>query len=151
MLGLSSGRLVLSRGPVGLLEIRGPDPLAFLDVSQTPSPYAGLGNLRDRVRAGLWPDRLLGSGPKGALYTSSRLEGRVRRIDTEVTWQQSSASIGAPVRQAVVDPRSGSVYGVNRCGLFELIVPSTFPWDSTGDVESEVQAPEPVAPPPVEG
>jgi len=41
----------------------------------------------------------------------------------------------------VVDPESGTLFGVNRCGLFTLRISSIFPWESTGDVEGAALEP----------
>jgi hypothetical protein len=36
--------------------------------------------------------------------------------------------VGAPPIQVVVDSPSQTLYGVNRCGVFEARLKSTFPW-----------------------
>ncbi len=135
------GRLVVARGPTGVVEFRGPKAVieGWPDWFPRPDePGAGelaLRTVLDRVRAGLWPGRVDWVGTKRAAYVTSPIDGRVRMVDAEVGWHQHAEHLGAPPRQVVVDPGSGTLYGVNRCGVFEVRIASTFPWSSTGDVE----------------
>lgn len=150
----SSAGLLIAGGPTGQVEIRGADPLWTFGVDD---PGAGVGeagraalrNTVDRVRVPGWPSSLAWSPYHSAVWVTSLTSGEVTLLDPEVTWHQKTASIGAPARKIVVDPDSGSLFGVNRCGLFELRVRSIFPWESTGDVEPPTEsAPAPGEPSP---
>ncbi|MEE2829387.1 MAG: hypothetical protein VX498_09375 [Myxococcota bacterium] len=141
---LSPVGLLIARGPVGQLELRGGDPLSKLLAPESqPSPREdtrrGLRNVLERVRVGRWPDKLAWSGSQSAVYVTSSAEGRVYLVDPQVGWHQASVRVGAPPRQIVADSDSGRLFGVNRCGLFEVWIPSVFPWESTGDVEEAGQ------------
>jgi hypothetical protein len=107
-------------GPAGHVEIR--DPVA---------PH----RRRDSQRVGIWPDFAAFSSQQEAVYVASSLDGRVFLMDPVVPWQQVLARTGAPARRLLVDGPSGTLYGANRCGVFELRIRSTFPWESSGDVE----------------
>ena len=61
-----------------------------------------------------------------------------RNFDLEVSWHQASVGVGAVPRQVVVDSPSQTLFGVNRCGVFEARIKSTFPW-------RDVPPPPPVA------
>jgi len=122
----------VGRGPAGHVQVRGQvagpwgrDPV-FLDTAEGAS--TALGSLVDTVRVGTWPGRPLGIGEGAAVYVPSPVDARATRVDLEVPWHQVSVPLGGPIRQAVVDSASESLYGVTRCGLFELRIPSTFPW-----------------------
>ncbi len=135
--GLAQGpfQLLVSRGPVGQVEIRGvrasagSESVGSLGLAET--------EVQDRVRVGAWPGKVSWSGWQKSFYVTSPVGGRAWLVDPEVTWHQASALLGSPPRQVVVDPSSGTLFGVNRCGLFEVRLRSTFPWRSTGDVEEE--------------
>jgi len=146
------GRLVVARGPAGQIELRGPKPTipGWPEWFPSPdSPEAGDAALRtvlQRVRAGVWPGRVDWVGAQRAVYVTSPIDATVRMVDAEVGWHQHAEQLGAPPRQVVVDPGSGTLYGVNRCGVFEVRIASTFPWSSSGDVESVPDTPTPAAP-----
>ena len=137
---LTPGGLVLARGPVGQIEVRGEDPLWTVGLGAPRS--TGLERQRDearhvldRVRVPGWPAGLVWSPHHAALWVTSRNSGDISLVDTQVTWHRKTVQVGPPPRRVVVDPGSGSLFGVNRCGLFSLRIPSIFPWESTGDVE----------------
>lgn len=137
--GLEQGpnHLFVARGPAGQVEVRGAGP-TIPGRQETPSvrDRALIRRTLDRVRVGAWPGAVHYSAWQSSIYVTSPLDGRVWLVDPEVTWHSESARVGAPPRQVVVDATSGTLYGVNRCGLFEVRIKSTFPWRSTGDEES---------------
>ena len=133
--GLGQGPmwLFVARGPAGQLEVRGAPATPG---EGTPSePSALLRTTLDRSRVGGWPGRPLWSGWQESVYVASPVDGRIHLVDPVVTWHRESAQVGGPPVQVVVDGTSGTLYGVNRCGVFEVRIRSTFPWRSTGDVE----------------
>ena len=127
------GRFAIARGPAGHLELRGlPIPVPTLPSPPPEGPArtrAMLDYRIDSVRVGTWPSQSAYVVPQKALYVWSELDPFVTLVDPAVTWHQSVASIGAPPRQVVVDPGSGTLYGGNRCGVFAVRVPTTFPWE----------------------
>jgi hypothetical protein len=88
---------------------------------------------------------MLWSPHHAALWVTSRNSGDISLVDTQVTWHRKTVQVGPPPRAAVVDAGSGTLFGVNRCGLFTLRIPSIFPWESTGDVEGAALDPPPEA------
>ena len=136
-LGQGPTNLFVARGPAGQVEVRGAGP-AIPGRDETPAARdrALIARTLDRVRVGAWPGAVHYSDWQASVYVTSPVGGRVWLVDPVVTWHQESALVGAPPRQVVVDATSGTLYGVNRCGLFEVRIKSTFPWRSTGDVES---------------
>ncbi len=136
---LAGPDLAIGRGPVGQLEIRGierlrPDEARAPETESAEASdwLAALAEVRDRVRVGAWPSRPLWSHAQRSLYVPSPVEGKIWLVDPEVTWHRRAAHIGSPPRQVVVDGPSGTLYGVNRCGAFEVRIRSTFPWDDVG-------------------
>lgn len=138
--GQSPRQLLLGRGPAGQLEVRGSRP------SITGGPAASVGAAirtpLDRVRVGVWPGTPHYAALQDAAYVTSPVDGRIWLVDPQVTWHQTAAVIGPPPRQAIVDSASGTLYGVHRCGLFQVRIRSVFPWRSTGDVEDDEKATE---------
>jgi hypothetical protein len=126
-------RFAVLRGPAGHVEFRGlPETLPSL--YEPPSDPAErrramLRTVRDSVRVGTWPTDAAYVLPQKAMYVWSDLDPFVTLVDPRVTWHQVAASVGAPLRQVVVDPGSGTLYGANRCGVFSLRIASTFPWE----------------------
>ena len=114
----SEGGIFVARGPLSRVEVRG-----------------SLGNIRDSARVPGWPADIAWSERKKALWVTSATSGQVSLVDNEVTWHRRSFSLGPRVKEMVPDPDSGRLFGLNRCGLFELRIDSIFPWESTGDVE----------------
>jgi hypothetical protein len=96
----------------------------------------------DRVRVGIWPGTPHYSALQDAVYVTSPIDGRIWLVDPTVTWHQASVRLGPPPRQAIVDAASGTLYGVHRCGLFQVRMGSVFPWRSTGDLEAHETATE---------
>jgi hypothetical protein len=134
-------RLVVAHGPSGQISLRGAPPripgrpggdpdLAGLDALKRD-----VGHVLDRARVGNWPSEVHWSIADRSVYVTSAVDARVTLVDAEVPWHQADAPLGAPPRQVVLDSPSGTLYGVNRCGVFEVRILSTFPWASTGDVE----------------
>ena len=137
--GLGEGplNLFVARGPAGQIEVRGAGPqIPGRDEEPADRDRALLRRVLDRTRVGVWPGAVGYSDWQASVYVTSPVDGRVHLVDPVVTWHQESALVGAPPRQVVVDATSGTLYGVNRCGLFEVRIKSTFPWRSTGDEES---------------
>jgi len=126
----------VGRGPAGHLQVRGrplgPGGREPVLVDTPEGASAALGDLLDSVRVPTWPGRPLPIGDAPSVYVTSPVDGRATRVDLEVPWHQVSVALGSPVRQAVVDGGSETLYGVNRCGLFELRISSTFPWRDLG-------------------
>jgi hypothetical protein len=147
---VTPGGLVLARGPLGQVEVRGEDPLWTLGVGAPESSGADrkadeARHVLNRARIPGWPDRMLWSPHHAALWVTSRNSGDISLVDTQVTWHRKTVQVGPPPRAAVVDAGSGTLFGVNRCGLFTLRIPSIFPWESTGDVEGAALDPPPEA------
>jgi hypothetical protein len=137
--GQTPRQLLIARGPAGQLEIRGSRPRfggAVADVS------AAMRTALDRVRVGIWPGTPHYSALQDAVYVTSPIDGRIWLVDPTVTWHQASVRLGPPPRQAIVDAASGTLYGVHRCGLFQVRMGSVFPWRSTGDLEAHETATE---------
>ena len=128
-------------GPVWLGPYSGPVRSAEGEIFVARGPLArvgvrsGLGDIRDSARVPGWPAEIVWNARKRAIWVASATSGRVSLVDHEVTWHRRSFSVGPRVKEMVPDPDSGSLFGINRCGLFELRVDSIFPWESTGDVE----------------
>ena len=136
-LGEAPSNLFVARGPAGQVEVRGAGPV--IPGREEPPEVrdrALITRVLDRTRVGTWPARVHHSAWQSSVYVTSPLDGRVWLVDPVVTWHAESARVGAPPRQVVVDGSSGTLYGVNRCGLFEVRIKSTFPWRSTGDEEA---------------
>ncbi len=138
--GQSPARLLVGRGPAGHLELRGAGPP--IGNASAPSPAAAIRRHLDRVRVGTWPGTPHYSRLQEAVYVTSPVDGRIHLVDPVVTWHQASVVVGPPPRQVVVDGPSGTLYGVNRCGVFEVRIRSVFPWRSSGDVEDHEKATE---------
>ncbi len=134
-------RLVVAHGPAGQISLRGAPPTIPGHPDTSPPPQGvdalrrDINNVLDRVRVGNWPSHVHWSVANRSVYVTSEVDARVTLVDGEVPWHQASAPLGAPPRQVVLDSPSGTLYGVNRCGVFEVRIPTTFPWASTGDVE----------------
>ncbi len=126
-------RFVVLRGPAGQIELRGlPETIPTLYAPPTDPAErtrAMLRTVRDSVRVGVWPTDAAYVIPQEAIYVWSNLDPFVTLVDPEVTWHQTGVSIGAPPRQVVVDPGSGTLYGASRCGVFSLRIATTFPWE----------------------
>ena len=143
--------LLVAGGPSGRLEVRALDPLDSAlnprpeETSQERSARA-FDHVVERASLGVWAEDLVWNDHQSAVYVTSAHDGRIVLVDPEVTWHRKTVSVGAPPSRVVVDPQSGSLFGVNRCGLFELRIPSLFPWESTGDVEVETTPTPTVAP-----
>lgn len=144
-------RLLVARGPAGQVEFRGARP--HIEARDGPAPAglpalrAALSTVRDRARVGTWPGDVLWAEGMRSAYVTSPVDGRVRLVDGDVTWHQWEAMLGAPARQVVLDSASGTLYGANRCGVFEVRIPTTFPWSSPGDIEENSVAPGATEPP----
>ena len=127
------GRFVVPRGPAGHVELRGlPEVIPSLYTAPTDRAQRAaemLATVRDSVRVGVWPTAAAYSVKQKAVYVWSDVDPFVTLVDHEVSWHQGAAAIGAPPRQVVVDPGSGTLYGANRCGIFAVRVASTFPWE----------------------
>lgn len=137
-LGQGPESLFVARGPTGQVEVRGAGPpIPGREEERAVRDRALLHRIQDRARVGAWPGTVAFSAWQQALYVASPVDGRIWLVDPLVTWQAKSTRIGAPPRQVVIDPASGTLYGVNRCGVFEVRIKSTFPWGSTGDVEPD--------------
>jgi len=123
---------VVSRGPAGHIELRGRTPSVEyqrpLDLDTEEGALEALGSLWDSVRVGHWPGRPLWIAGHNSAYVASPFDARIWRVDLEVSWHQDSVSVGAPPVHVVVDSPSETLYGVNRCGVFEVRIKSTFPW-----------------------
>jgi len=126
-------RFVVPRGPAGHVELRGlPETIPTVYAPPTDPAHrtrAMLRTVRDSVRVGVWPTAAAYVVPQQAIYVWSDLDPFVTLVDPEVTWHQTAVSVGAPPRQVVVDPGSGTLYGANRCGVFSLRIATTFPWE----------------------
>lgn len=149
---ITPGGLLLARGPIGQIEVRGEDPLWTVGIGAPESTGAKrrgdeAQHVLDRVRVPGWPDQLLWSPHHAALWVTSRNSGEISLVDTQVTWHRQTVNVGPPPSRVVVDLESGTLFGVNRCGLFTLRIPSIFPWESTGDVEGAALEPAPVVVP----
>jgi hypothetical protein len=122
----------VARGPTGHLELRGRAPTVEyqtpLDLDTEEGALEALGSRWDSVRVGHWPGRPLWIEGESSAYVPSPFDARIWRVDLEVSWHQSSVAVGAPPIQVVVDSPSQTLYGVNRCGVFEARLRSTFPW-----------------------
>jgi len=122
----------VSRGPAGHLEFRGRAPTVEyqypLDLNTPEGALEALGSIWDTVRVGHWPGRPLWIEGQSSAYLASPIDARIWRVDLEVSWHQSSLAVGAPPLQVVLDSPSETLYGVNRCGVFEARIKSTFPW-----------------------
>jgi hypothetical protein len=122
----------VGRGPAGQLEFRGRAPAVEyqypLDLNTGEGAMEALGTRFDSVRVGRWPDRPIWIEGENSVYVSSPVDARVWRVDLEVSWHQSSVAVGGVPRQIVVDSPSQTLFGVNRCGVFEARLKSTFPW-----------------------
>ena len=134
-------RLVVAHGPAGQLSFRGAPPLVKGRPGASPEPTGlealsrDVRHVLDRARVGNWPSEAHWSIANRSVYVTSDVDARVTLVDGEVPWHQHHAPLGAPPRQVVLDGPSGTLYGVNRCGVFEVRIPTTFPWASTGDIE----------------
>ena len=122
----------VGRGPAGQLEFRGRAPAVEyqypLDLDTSEGAMEALGTRFDSVRVGRWPGRPLWIDGGKSVYVSSPVDARIWRVDLEVSWHQSSVAVGGAPRQVVVDSPSQTLFGVNRCGVFEARLTSTFPW-----------------------
>lgn len=122
----------VGRGPAGQLEFRGRAPAVEyqypLDLDTGEGAMEALGTRFDSVRVGRWPGRPIWIDGENSVYASSPVDARVWRVDLEVSWHQSSVAVGGVPRQVVVDSPSQTLFGVNRCGVFEARLKSTFPW-----------------------
>ena len=139
-LEVGPGRYVVARGPLGLIEIRtagvrlpGIPGLEPPPLGPGGLPRGALERVTDRGRVSHWADRPQLAIPQHGVWVSSPVEGRVTLIDTEVTWLSATFHVGAPVRAMVSDPGSGTLFGVNRCGAFEIRVPAIDPWAAVAD------------------
>lgn len=140
-------RLVVAHGPAGQISLRGGPAVVPGRPGGRPEP-TGLAALRrdvrhvlGRARVGNWPSEVHWSIANRSVYVTSEVDARVTLVDGEVPWHQHHAPLGAPPRQVVLDSPSGTLYGVNRCGVFEVRIPTTFPWASTGDIEGADKEP----------
>lgn len=147
-------RLVVAHGPAGQITLRGAPPHIEGRPGGAPR-LEGIAALeRDvrhilgRARVGNWPSEVHWTLATRSVYVTSEVDARVTLVDGEVPWHQHSVPLGAPPRQVVVDSPSGTLYGVNRCGVFEVRIQSTFPWASSGDVEPATPTPAPAGPTP---
>ena len=138
-IGQSPRQLLLARGPAGQLEVRGSRPSL---TGAVVSVSAAIRTPLDRVRVGVWPGTPHYVALQDAAYVTSPIDGRIWLVDPRVSWHQASARLGPPPRQAIVDSASGTLYGIHRCGLFQVRIRSVFPWRSTGDVEEHEKATE---------
>ncbi len=144
-------RLLIARGPAGQVEIRGAHPHIEARDGAAPTGLdalrAALSTVRDRARVGNWPGDVLWTESMRSAYVTSPVDARARLVDGDVTWHQWEAMLGAPARQVVLDSSSGTLYGVNRCDVFEVRIPTTFPWSSPGDIEEANTGPAATEPP----
>ena len=132
-------RLFVARGPAGQVEVRGAGPtLPGAVVDEVPERLVRRAARKrlDRIRVRGWPSQVGYSDRQGALWVTSQVDGTVTLADPGVVWHQRRATVGPPPTQVVVDGGSGTLYGLNRCGVFEVDIRSTFPWPSSGDVEA---------------
>jgi hypothetical protein len=122
----------VGRGPAGHVELRGRAPAVEyqypLDLDTREGALEALGTRFDSVRVGHWPGRPLWIEGERSIYVSSPIDARIWRVDLEVSWHQTSVRVGTVPRQVVVDSPSQTLFGVNRCGVFEARIKSTFPW-----------------------
>jgi len=139
---LTPGGLLVARGPAGWIEVRGEDPLWPLGIGTPKSEGVArrldeARNVLDGIRVPGWPSDLLWSPRQAALWVTSMNSGDISLVDSQVTWHRRSINVGPVPRRVAVDVVSGRLFGLNQCGLFEARIPSTFPWESSGDVEQE--------------
>jgi len=122
----------VGRGPAGHVELRGRAPAVEyqypLDLDTKEGALEALGTRFDSVRVGRWPGRPIWIEGENSVYVSSPVDARIWRVDLEVSWHQASVVVGAVPRQVVVDSPSQTLFGINRCGVFEARIKSTFPW-----------------------
>ncbi|MBJ93115.1 MAG: hypothetical protein CMP23_01430 [Rickettsiales bacterium] len=122
----------VSRGPAGHVEVRGRAPSVEyqypLDLNTAEGALEALGTRFDSARLGRWPARPHWIKGQGSVYVASAVDARVFRQDLEVTWHRASAVLGGVPYQVALDSSSESLFGINRCGVFEVKLKSTFPW-----------------------
>lgn len=140
---LVGDRLVVARGLLGQVELRGRSAAVpgLVDLPEPGSEQASRQALRhvlDRTRVMVWPSSIEAWPDERSFYAWSSVDARILRVDLDVPWHRHFVRVGAPPQLVVADPGSGTLYGLNRCGVFELRIPSVFPWASTGDVEQKV-------------
>ncbi len=135
----SPQRIAVGRGPVGHLQVFGTphrEDRSTSGTSYAEELAAALSLSTDSVRVGNWPEvphrAEIGDRERGwyeSVWVTSPVDARVTLVDLDVTWHQRSIPIGAPLRSVWVDPDSGRLFGMNRCGVFSLRQRTTFPWD----------------------
>ena len=138
--------LLVARGPLGMVDVRGEGPLWSLGIGGPQSE--GDERLMDSARNRLdwapvpgWPDELVWNPRRSAVWVTSMTSGEITLVDTEVTWHRRTLHVGPVPSRVAIDLTSGRLFGVNRCGLFEARLSSIFPWESTGDVEEDLPKP----------
>lgn len=137
-IGPGPARLFIARGPAGQVEVRGSGPsLPGQTATTDPDEQLRVASRRrlDRIRTRGWPSRIGWTERQSAVWITSAVDGTATLADPGVVWHQARALVGPPPSQVVVDGSSGTLYGLNRCGVFEVTIRSTFPWPSSGDVE----------------
>jgi hypothetical protein len=135
----SPQRIAVGRGPAGHLQIFGTPHTdgARSEAGSYASELArSLDRLTDSVRVGNWPGvphrAQIGDAQRGwyeSVWVTSPVDARLTLVDLDATWHQRSVLVGAPVRSVWVDADNGTLYGMNRCGVFSLRLRTTFPWD----------------------
>ncbi len=154
----SDRRAAVGRGPAGHVEVFGQPPRA---TDEAPSSYADVladafGHRADTVRVGTWPGvpfwtlvgephdpvTKKGRGWYESLIVTSPVDARVTFVDLDVLWHQRSVPIGAPIRSIWVDDSTGTLFGMNRCGVFSLRLRTTFPWDPPVGTPPKKQKPD---------
>lgn len=141
----SPQRVAVGRGPAGHLEIFGTphrDAVRGGSASYADELAVALDSRTDTVRVGTWPgvpfrarigeprnSQGHGRGWYESMFVTSPVDARVTLVDLDVTWHQRSIPIGAPLRSVWVNADDGTLFGMNRCGVFSLRFRTTFPWD----------------------
>ena len=140
--------LLVARGPLGVVDVRGENPLWSLGIGGPQSE--GDERLMDSARNRLdwapvpgWPAELVWNPRRAAVWVTSLTSGEITLVDAEVTWHRRTLNVGPVPSRVAIDLTSGRLFGVNRCGLFEARLSSIFPWESTGDVEEDTPTPAP--------
>ncbi|GEM_PF-1629906 len=135
-------RAAVARGPAGHLEVFGA-PSGATPTTLPEVLASALDRRVDTVRVGTWPGlpyavrigeprnerARTGRGRHDTVIVTSPVDARVTYVDLGVLWHQRSVPVGAPLRSTWADPTDGTLWGMNRCGVFNLRVRTTFPWD----------------------